>query len=124
MGPMPWTINSEIFPLWARSACFSISTSINWLSNLLVSLTFLTLVKKLDKAGTFWLYCSFAIIGWIIFFIFLPETKDKSLEEIEQLFESDSFGLLARRFHQGKYSPILEMNQNQSIEADDSDAQH
>lgn len=51
MGPMPWTINSEIYPMWARSSCNSVATSVNWLFNLLISMTFLTLTKVLTKEG-------------------------------------------------------------------------
>lgn len=56
MGPMPWTINSEIYPMWARSSCNSVATSTNWMFNLLISMTFLTLTKELTKEGkmNFW----------------------------------------------------------------------
>ena len=49
MGTMPWTINSEIYPLWARSAGNSIATSFNWAFNLLVSMTFLSLIEAITK---------------------------------------------------------------------------
>ena len=45
MGPMPWTINSEIYPLWARSTGNSVATSMNWMFNLIVSMTFLSLAE-------------------------------------------------------------------------------
>lgn len=77
MGPMPWTINSEIYPLWARSVCFSIATSFNWFSNLIVTLTFLSLTERITKYGVFYLYATFAMIGWLFFFFKLPETKNK-----------------------------------------------
>lgn len=51
MGPMPWTINAEIYPLWARSTCNSIATSANWFFNFLVSMTFLTLTEILTREG-------------------------------------------------------------------------
>ncbi|XP_067126791.1 proton myo-inositol cotransporter-like isoform X1 [Centruroides vittatus] len=86
MGPMPWTINSEIYPLWARSTCYALATSVNWMFNLLVSMTFLTLTQAITKYGTFYLYVGFAVVGWVVFFLFLPETKGKTLEEVESLF--------------------------------------
>ena len=86
MGPMPWTISSEIYPLWAKSVCFSISTAFNWMFNLLVSLTFLTLTEIISKQGAFYLYAALAVFGWIFFLFKLPETKGKTLEQMESLF--------------------------------------
>ena len=80
LGPMPWTINSELFPLWCRSVCYSITTAFNWFFNLLVSLTFLTLTRVITKQGAFWLYAGFGVVGFLIFLFFLPETKGRSLE--------------------------------------------
>ena len=49
MGPIPWTVNSEIYPLWARSTCNSIATSTNWGFNFIVSMTFLSLMKTMTE---------------------------------------------------------------------------
>ena len=87
MGPMPWTINSEIYPLWARGTGNSLATMTNWLFNLLISMTFLTLTEVLTRYGAFWLYTCFAFTGCIFVYFFLPETKGKKLEEVEQLFQ-------------------------------------
>lgn len=88
MGPMPWTINSEIYPSWARSWCQSAQASVCWLFNLLVSVTFLSLTRAITKHGAFYLYSLFASLGLIYFVIVLPETRSKSLEELEGLFAS------------------------------------
>ncbi|KAL3853171.1 hypothetical protein ACJMK2_016736 [Sinanodonta woodiana] len=101
LGPMPWTINSEIYPLWARSTCVSMATVTNWVFNLIVSLTFLTLTETITKYGTFWLFCGISLLGFIWLFFVLPETKNKTLEEVEELFMSKEYRKLHKRenFH-------------------------
>ncbi|ESO89863.1 hypothetical protein LOTGIDRAFT_218322 [Lottia gigantea] len=86
LGPMPWTINSEIYPLWARSTSTSIATAVNWILNLIISFTFLTLTETITNYGTFWLYGGFCLLGVVFVAIFVPETKNLSLEEVERLF--------------------------------------
>ena len=90
IGAMPWTITSEIFPLHARSSCTAYTTGVKWFTNILVTATFLTLTETLGKAGTFWLYGVFALIGAILLFLLLPETKGRSLEQTGRLFERKS----------------------------------
>lgn len=86
LGSQPWVINSEIYPLEYRSGCFSLAVAFNWLSNTIVSLTFLPLIQLLTETGTFLIYFLFALIGLVYFYFELPETKGRSLEEIESLF--------------------------------------
>ncbi|XP_054911494.1 proton myo-inositol cotransporter-like [Poeciliopsis prolifica] len=88
MGPMPWTINSEIYPLWARSTGNACAAGVNWTFNVLVSLTFLHLAQYLTYYGAFFLYSSMALLGFFFIYGCLPETKARRLEEIEALFEN------------------------------------
>ncbi|XP_003737234.1 proton myo-inositol cotransporter [Galendromus occidentalis] len=83
MGPMPWTVNSELYPLWCRSTCFSIATSFNWLFNFLVAMTFLSLTEALTQQGAFLLYAVCAVAGFIFFYFMQPETKNTSLEDVK-----------------------------------------
>uniref|UniRef100_A0A1I8JBJ5 MFS domain-containing protein n=1 Tax=Macrostomum lignano TaxID=282301 RepID=A0A1I8JBJ5_9PLAT len=89
MAPVPWLINSEIYPLWGRSAGSGLATCVNWTCNLLVSLTFLSLTELLTKHGTYWLFASLATLALLFVIKFVPETKGKSLEEIEFMLENN-----------------------------------
>uniref|UniRef100_A0A8C2DFX9 Solute carrier family 2 member 13b n=1 Tax=Cyprinus carpio TaxID=7962 RepID=A0A8C2DFX9_CYPCA len=86
MGPMPWTVNSEIYPLWARSTGNACSAGVNWICNVLVSLTFLHVAQYLTYYGAFFLYSGLALLGFVFVVGCLPETKGLRLEEIESLF--------------------------------------
>ena len=84
LGPIFWLIIAEIYPLKIRGLAMSIATLSNWLFNWLVAFTFLTLVTNVGQSYTFWLYGGVAIIGIIFSFFYCPETKGKTLEEIEE----------------------------------------
>ncbi len=83
LGPVGWLINSEIYPLYIRGKAMGVSTCANWLSNFLVTSTFLNLINLLGKSGTFWLYAAIGLIGLLFIWRYVPETKAQSLEEIE-----------------------------------------
>lgn len=88
MGPVPWVVMSEIFPLSIRGKAAGIAGASNWTANLIVSATLLTLFKSMTHAGTFWLYSGACTLGWLFVFFFLPETKGITLEEMENIFSS------------------------------------
>ncbi len=88
LGPVFWLILSEIYPLRIRGRAMSVGTAANWGANLLVALTFLTLTKVIGKPATFWLYGAVSIGAWLFAFFLVPETKGKTLEQIEAYMRS------------------------------------
>ncbi|HUA75836.1 MAG TPA: sugar porter family MFS transporter [Solirubrobacteraceae bacterium] len=89
LGPVFWLMISEIFPLAVRSPAMSVSTVGNWSANFLVSSFFLSLVSAISREGTFWLYAGFGVLSLIFFLARVPETKGRSLEEIERELGAD-----------------------------------
>jgi len=83
LGPVFWLILSEIYPLRIRGRAMSVGTVANWSANLIVALSFLTLTHLMGKATTFWLYGIVSIGAWLFAFFLVPETKGKTLEQIE-----------------------------------------
>ncbi len=83
LGPVFWLLISEIYPVKIRGLAMSIATVANWGANLLVALTFLTLIQIMGRTGTFWLYGLVGIGACIFAYILVPETKGRSLEDIE-----------------------------------------
>jgi len=83
LGPVFWLVLSEIYPLRIRGRAMSVGTAANWSANLIVALSFLTLTQVVGKAATFWLYGAVSIGAWLFAFFLVPETKGKTLEEIE-----------------------------------------
>ena len=87
MSPVPWAINSEIYPLRVRTACVGIATAANWITNFIVAATFLSLQDLVTKPGAFWLYGGVAVLGAIWLWRAMPETAGRSLEQIEAIFD-------------------------------------
>ncbi|KAK6139046.1 hypothetical protein DH2020_027213 [Rehmannia glutinosa] len=87
MGTVPWIVNSEIYPLRYRGIGGGIAAVSNWVSNLIVSETFLTLTEALGSAGTFLLFAGFSTIGLIAIYFVVPETKGLQFEEVEKMLE-------------------------------------
>jgi len=86
LGPGFWVLVSEIFPTRIRGRAMSIVTVVLWSATFLVSVTFPSLVETIGEAATFWLYASMCILALIFIRKVVPETKGKTLEEIELLW--------------------------------------
>jgi sugar porter (SP) family MFS transporter len=84
LAPVTWVVISEIFPNRIRGAAMSVAVSALWLACFLLTFTFPLLNARLGPAGTFWLYAAICVLGFVFIFYKLPETKNKSLEQIER----------------------------------------
>lgn len=73
LGYVPWIIQSELFTLSLRGKANGIATATNWVSNLIVASTFLSMTNALSAAGTFWLYAGISILLWIGIVKWVPE---------------------------------------------------
>jgi sugar porter (SP) family MFS transporter len=84
LAPITWVVLSEIFPNRIRGAAMALATTALWSACFVLTLTFPILNKLLDASGTFWLYGFICLSGFLFILKKLPETKGKSLEEIEK----------------------------------------
>jgi MFS family permease len=97
LGPIFWLLISEIYPLSIRNSAEGIAAAFNWGANFLVTLTFLTLVEKVGPSQTFWLYGLCAIAAGIFSYYLVPETKGRTLEQIEAFWHDRSRAAIARK---------------------------
>jgi len=84
LAPVTWVVISEIFPNRIRGAAMSVAVSALWIACFILTFTFPILNAKLGSSGTFWLYGVICVLGCVFIFFKLPETKGKSLEQIEK----------------------------------------
>jgi MFS family permease len=83
LAPITWVVLSEIFPNSIRGTAMAIATTALWIACFILTYTFPILNKLLNASGTFWLYGFICMSGFLFIMKKLPETKGKSLEEIE-----------------------------------------
>jgi sugar porter (SP) family MFS transporter len=96
LGPVFWLMISEIFPIQMRGPAMAVCTMFNWGLNFAIAYTFLTLTDVLTKGGTFWLYAFFGVCALVFFTTLVPETKDRSLEQIQSDLGADADAALTR----------------------------
>jgi MFS family permease len=84
LGPVFWLMISEIFPLAVRGRAMAVCSLANWAANFVVSYYFLQLIDAIGRTWTFWMYAGLAVLGIVFFAARVPETRGRSLEEIER----------------------------------------
>ncbi|KAJ1402033.1 Sugar/inositol transporter [Sesbania bispinosa] len=90
MGTVPWVVNSEIYPLRYRGICGGMASTSNWVSNLIVAQSFLSLTQAIGTSWTFMIFIFITIAALIFVIIFVPETKGLPMEEVEKMLEGRS----------------------------------
>jgi MFS transporter, SP family, xylose:H+ symportor len=84
LAPVTWVLISEIFPNRIRGAAVSIAVSALWIASFVLTFTFPVILHTIGSAATFWLYAGICFIGFIFIWRRVPETKGRTLEQIEQ----------------------------------------
>jgi len=84
LAPLFWVVISEIYPNRIRGAAMSIGATAHWIWNFLLTFSFPTIKETIGWANNFWLYGLICFTGFVVLFFFLPETKGKTLEDIER----------------------------------------
>jgi MFS family permease len=84
LAPIVWVILSEIFPNRVRGAAMSLSALVLWIGNFSLTYTFPSIKESIGWANNFWLYGGICLLGFVILYLILPETKNKTLEQIEK----------------------------------------
>lgn len=87
MGTVPWIVNSEIYPLRFRGICGGIAATANWISNLIVAQSFLTLTQAIGTSMTFLIFGVVSVAALFFVLILVPETKGLPIEEVENMLE-------------------------------------
>lgn len=85
-GPVPFTYSAEAYPLYIRALGMSLATATTWFFNFVLSVTWPSLQVTFTTQGAFGWYGAWNIVGFFLVLLFLPETKGKTLEELDQVF--------------------------------------
>jgi sugar porter (SP) family MFS transporter len=83
LAPVTWVVISEIFPNRIRGTAVSVAVAALWIASFILTITFPQLNRTFGAAGTFWIYAAVCVAGFLFIRSHLPETKGKTLEEIE-----------------------------------------
>ena len=88
LGPAVWVMLSEIYPNRIRGRAMGLATVALWIACTVLTMTFLSITRALGPSGTFCIYAALnALLIWIVW-RFAPETKGRTLEEIEQFWKA------------------------------------
>ncbi|KAH9769028.1 Inositol transporter 1 [Citrus sinensis] len=92
MGPVPWTVNSEVYREQYRGICGGMSATVNWISNLIVAQNFLTVADLVGTGSTFLILAGIAVLAVVFVILFVPETQGLTFLEVEQRWKERAWG--------------------------------
>ncbi|VFQ67070.1 unnamed protein product [Cuscuta campestris] len=92
MGPVPWTVSSEIYPEAYRGICGGMSATVNWISNIIVAESFLSLAEAIGTGPTFLMFAGMAVAAFGFVVAFVPETKGLTFDEVERIWKDRASG--------------------------------
>ncbi|RDY03900.1 Inositol transporter 1 [Mucuna pruriens] len=92
MGPVPWTVNSEVYPEEYRGICGGMSATVNWVSNLIVAQSFLSVAAAIGTGPTFLIIAVIAVLAFMFVLVYVPETKGLTFDEVELLWKERAWG--------------------------------
>ncbi|KNA22965.1 hypothetical protein SOVF_029090 [Spinacia oleracea] len=92
MGPVPWTVNSEIYPQAYRGICGGMAATVNWISNVVVSESFLSIADAAGTGTTFLILAGISLLAFVFVAVCLPETKGLAFEEVEEIWRKRARG--------------------------------
>ncbi|XP_022641570.1 inositol transporter 1 isoform X2 [Vigna radiata var. radiata] len=92
MGPVPWTMNSEIYPEEYRGICGGMSATVCWVSNLIVSQSFLSVADGIGTGSTFLVLAAITVLAFVFVVLHVPETKGLTFDEVGLIWKERAWG--------------------------------
>merc|ERR1711974_50509 len=87
-GPIGWMLITELFPTKIRGNAMAVGIFSNWVGNLLTTVTFSSFLSALGLLGVFLLYSAMGLVSLVLIFFCVPETKGRSIEQMQAAFET------------------------------------
>ena len=92
MGPVPWTVNSEIYPEEFRGVCGGMAATVNWIFSVIMSESFLSITDAVGLGGSFTILGVIAVLAFLFVLLFVPETKGLTFEEVAVIWKERAYG--------------------------------
>ncbi|KAI9093419.1 hypothetical protein K1719_027433 [Acacia pycnantha] len=118
LGPVCWVVTSEIFPLRVRAQASAVGAVGNRLCSGIVAMSFLSVSRAITVAGTFFLFAVISSLAVVFVYSLVPETKGKSLEQIELLFQNEHASIRGSEMALGDVEQLVQNKINSTAQID------